>query len=440
MLKEKKELENLATYCIDKSTKFGATNCEVRVGNIISETVNLRNKKIENSDRSDILSVNITTYIDKKKSSTQFTYIDNKNTNVMIEKCIEATKLLPDDKFNSLPDKKLLAKNTEDLLLFDKSTINNEKKLEYLKEVEDTALSNKLISQTNGSSFNQSKSNFIVANSDGLLSGYKKSEFSSFTDLVAKKNSSGMERDYYYDSKVYLKDIIKPKDLGNNAAKLAVRKLNPKKTKTESIPIIFEKRISKNILGILSSAITGSSFVRSSSFLKNKLNNQIFPKNINIIDDPLIKKSTYSMPFDKEGVKSDKMYLVKNGILKNIILDSYYSKILNKKSNGRASGLSNTFFEAGKRSYEDLFNCGKKLILITDTMGAFGNPTTGEFSCGATGIYYEKDFFYPVNNFTLGGKIENIFNNIILANDLEFKYSQNCPTALIVEGLVVGGY
>jgi len=440
MLKEKKELENLATYCIDKSIKFNATNCEVKVKNIISETVNLRNKKIENSDRSDILAIDITTYINKKKSSTQFTYIDKENANVMIEKCIEATKLLPDDKFNSLPDKKLLAKNIEDLFLFDKTTISNEKKLEYLKEVEDTALSNKLIYQTNGSSFNQSKSNFIIANSDGLLSGYKKSEFSSFTDLVAKKNGSGMERDYYYDSKVHLEDIMKPTDLGNSAAKLAVRKLNPKKTKTESIPIIFEKRISKNILGILSNAISGSSFARNSSFLKKKLNNQIFPKNVNIIDDPLIKKSIYSKPFDKEGVKSEKMYLVKNGILKNIILDSYYAKMLNQKTNGRASGLSNTYFESGKYSCEDLFDSAKKLILITDTMGAFGNATTGEFSCGATGIYYENDASYPINNFTLGGKIENIFNNIVLANDLEFKYSKNCPTALITEGLVVGGY
>jgi len=440
MLKEKKELENLASYCIDASTKLATTNCAVKVKNVISETVNLRNKKIENSERSDILSINITTYINKKKSSTQFTYIDKENTNLMIEKCVESTKLLPDNKFNSLPNKKLLAKNFEDLLLFDATTISNEKKLEYLKEVEDAALSNKLISQTNGSSFKQSKSNFIVANSDGLLSGYKKSEFSSFTDLVAKKNGSGMERDYYYDSKAYLKEIIKAKDLGNNAAKLAIRKLNPKKTKTESIPIIFEKRISKNILGILSSAISGASFARGSSFLKKKMNNQIFPKSINIIDDPLIKKSIYSMPFDKEGVESKKIYLVKNGILENIILDSYYAKMLNKESNGRASGLSNAFFVPGNKSYKDLFDCGKKLILITDIMGAFGNATTGEFSCGATGVYYEKDFSYPINNFTLGGKIENIFNNIILADDLEFKYSKNCPTALVTEGLVVGGY
>jgi len=440
MLKEKKELEDLATYCIDKSIKFNATSCEVKVGNVISETVNLRNKKIENSDRSDVLSIKITTYINKKKSSTQFTYIDNENTNVMIQKCIESTKLLPDDKFNSLPNKKLLVKNIDDLLLFDKSTISNEKKLEYLKEVEDVALSNKFISKTNGSSFKQSKSNFIIANSDSLLSGYKKSEFFTFTDLVAKKNDSGMESDYYYDSKVYLKDLIPPKDLGSNAAKLAVRKLNPKKTKTETIPIIFEKRISKNILEILSSSISGSSFARNTSFLKKKMHHQIFPKNINIIDDPLIKKSIYSMPFDKEGVKSEKMYLVKNGILKNVILDSYYAKMLNKETNGRASGLSNTYFEPGNLSYKDLFNCGKKLILITDTMGAFGNATTGEFSCGATGLYYEKDTFYPINNFTLGGKIKDIFENIFLANDLEFKYSKNCPTALITEGLVVGGY
>ena len=110
MLKEKNELENIAVYCIDASIKNTATNCEVKVENIISETVNLRNKKIDNSDRSDVLSVNITTYVNKKKSSTQFTYIDKENTNVMIEKCIEATKLLPDNKFNSLPDKKLLAK------------------------------------------------------------------------------------------------------------------------------------------------------------------------------------------------------------------------------------------------------------------------------------------------------------------------------------------
>ena len=72
-------------------------------------------------------------------------------------------------------------------------------------------------------------------------------------------------------------------------------------------------------------------------------------------------------------------------------------------------------------------------------MGSFGNPTTGDFSCGATGVYYEGNDSYPINNFTVGGKLKDIFKNIVLADDLEFKYSKNSPTVLIEEGLVVGG-
>jgi PmbA protein len=439
MIKEKKDLENLADYSIKKAIACGSTECEINVRSSVSETVNYRNKKIENSDRSDILIINIKTYIGNKKSSSSFTYIDKNNTDTMIKKCVDITKLLPEDKYNVLPDKNLLAKGGHDLLQFDDIEINNQKKIEYLKHAEDSALSNKFIIKTNGSSFTQSKNNFILANSLGFSSGFKRSEFSSYTDLVAKKNESGMERDYYYDSKTYYKDLISPEDLGKKAAKLTIRKLNPKKVKTQSIPIIFEKRISKNILSILSSSLSGSSFARGTSFLKDKMNKKIFPKNINVIDDPLIEKSLYSSSFDNEGVKSDKIKLVKDGVLNNIILNTYYSKMLNVNSNGRSGGLTNTYFETGNISYNDLFKDYKKLILITDIMGSFGNPITGDFSCGATGIYFENDESYPINNFTLAGKVHDIFKNIILANDLEFKYAKNCPTALVQEGLVVGG-
>jgi len=40
--------------------------------------------------------------------------------------------------------------------------------------------------------------------------------------------------------------------------------------------------------------------------------------------------------------------------------------------------------------------------------------------------------------FTLAGKIKNIFKNIVLANDLEFKYGSNAPT-LCIEGMTLAG-
>ena len=94
----------------------------------------------------------------------------------MIEKCIETTKNTPEDEFNSLPDKDLLAKEVEDLNLYDDTHIKNENKIEYLNRLEASASKDKKIVNTE-SSFTEDKSNFILANSDGFCKGYKTSSF-----------------------------------------------------------------------------------------------------------------------------------------------------------------------------------------------------------------------------------------------------------------------
>ena len=65
MVKDQEYLKK-ASYCLDLAKKLGATNASVNVGSSISETVNFRNKKLEESNRSDNLGVEITTYVGKK--------------------------------------------------------------------------------------------------------------------------------------------------------------------------------------------------------------------------------------------------------------------------------------------------------------------------------------------------------------------------------------
>ena len=67
MIKDQEYLKSKASYCLDLAKKLGATNASVTIGNSISETVNFRNKVLDESNRSDNLGVSITTYIDKKK-------------------------------------------------------------------------------------------------------------------------------------------------------------------------------------------------------------------------------------------------------------------------------------------------------------------------------------------------------------------------------------
>ena len=109
MIKDQEYLSDKASYCLDLTKRLGATDSNVVVSNSISETVNFRNQKLDESNRSDNLAISITTYIGKKKSSISSSNLLKENLNTLIEKCIETTKNTPEDEFNSLPDKDLLA-------------------------------------------------------------------------------------------------------------------------------------------------------------------------------------------------------------------------------------------------------------------------------------------------------------------------------------------
>ena len=143
-----------------------------------------------------------------------------------------------------MPDKDLHFKGAKDLKLFDETYLDNEKKINFIKEVEEKAFSNEKIVNTNGSAFSETKSNFILANSNGFMDGYKTSQFTAYCEVVSKSNGS-MERDYEYTSKRYYDDLLKPEQIGSNAAKKAIDKLNPKKIKSDKFDIVFDKRISK---------------------------------------------------------------------------------------------------------------------------------------------------------------------------------------------------
>ena len=115
MVKDQNYLKKTASLCIDLAKKLGATDSTAIVKHSISETVNFRNRKLEESDRSDSLGIGLTTYIGKKKSSISSSNLSEDNINNLIERCIETTKMTPEDEFNYLPEKDLLARNINDL-------------------------------------------------------------------------------------------------------------------------------------------------------------------------------------------------------------------------------------------------------------------------------------------------------------------------------------
>ena len=293
-------------------------------------------------------------------------------------------------------------------------------------------------------------------NSDGFQGSQNASSFSASCVVVAK-SQDGMERDYEYTNKCYLNDIKKPSELAKLAIDRTIKKLNPKKIGSEKINLIFDKRIAKGFLGAFTGnlifdkriakgflgaftgAISSSAISRGTSFLKDKIDQEVFSNSINIIDKPDIKRGLGSQIFDREGVQSNELKLIDNGVLKNYLVDTYNGKKLNLKSNGRAGGSTNLYFEKGKKSFDELLNLTSRALYITETIGHGTNLITGDYSVGAAGYIVENgEIKEPVNEITIAGNFKEMFKNITLADDLEFDYATNSPT-MMIEGMVVAG-
>jgi PmbA protein len=257
-----------------------------------------------------------------------------------------------------------------------------------------------------------------------------------------------MERDYDYTSAPHAEDLEPPAKVGRTAGERTVARANPRKVETCKVPVVFDPRVSGSLVGHLVSAINGSSVARKTSFLKDRLGQQLFSKDIRIIDDPLRRRGLRSQSFDAEGVKVERLAIVDSGVLTTWLLDSATARELGLVSTGHAHrgvssspspGPYNLHLEAGQATPEQLISDIKAGFYVTDLIGSGVNGVTGDYSRGASGFWIENGKIgYPVSEVTIAGHLLEIFKSMTAANDLEFRYGINAPTVRI-EGLTLGG-
>ena len=238
-------------------------------------------------------------------------------------------------------------------------------------------------------------------------------------------------------------------DIGRNAGERAVKRLNPRKVTTRRVPVVFDTRVAGSLIGHLANAVNGASIARKTSFLREKLGEQIFAPGIDIIDDPLRKRGQRSRPFDAEGVVTSARKVVEGGVLKTWFLDSATGRELGLATTGHAyrsvssppsPGPSNLHLAAGRKSADALIAEIADGFYVTDLIGVGVNLVTGDYSRGASGFWIENGALtFPVSEVTIAGHLTEIFKSLTPANDLVFRYGTNAPTVR-VEGLTVAGH
>jgi PmbA protein len=154
------------------------------------------------------------------------------------------------------------------------------------------------------------------------------------------------------------------------------------------------------------------------------------------------------MPFDGEGLPTQRRLLVEDGVLKTWILDCRSARQLGLKSTGNAQrgassppspGTSNVHMAKGGISRAALLKDVARGFYVTEMMGSSVNGVTGDYSRGASGFWIENgELSYPVSEVTIAGNLKDMFKALTVADDLEFRYGVNAPT-LRIDGMTLAG-
>jgi len=433
------KLKNLCEDIITQSKKQGVESAEVDISISSGKNLTVRNEDIETFEINNDKNISLTLYLNGRKSVVSSSDFSKKTIQHLIDNSLNMLKVTEQDPYFGIVEQDLHPKQTRPVDIFYPQELSFDEMLEVAKQAESAAKSyDEQITNSEGASINYSSSIFMYANSNKFFGGFPGSRYSLYCSVIGSKGQT-MQRSYDYSNVRDFQDLKNPIQLGEEAAKNTIDRLNVKKIKTGNYPIIFHNTISDSLINPILSAISGRNLYRQNSFLLDTVGTKIASDGLTIREQPLLPKGHASTYFDDEGVEVFDNTLIDRGELKHYLLSSYSAKKLNLSTTGNAGGTHNLIFEHHNISLAQMIKDIKKGFLITELLGHGVNMVNGDFSRGAAGLYIENgEIQHAVEEITIAGNLKDMAMDITsIANDINSNSSKYIGSVLI-EKMTVG--
>ncbi len=440
-------LIELSNELVTRALRRGADAADAISVRRQSVEVAVRDAATEKLERAESREAGLRLFIGGASAIVSGSVLDSEGLDRLVETAISMARTAPPDPFAGIAEPGQLSQNVVDLDLEAKDLPSPQQLEQWALEAESAAMAVRGVTKSSGASASTTHREMALATSAGFTGAYSRTSLSVGMSAIAGQ-STAMERDYEYSTGTHPSALKSPEEIGRKAGERAVRRLNPRKIKSQSMPVIYENRVAASLVGHLLTALLGNAVARRASFLQDCMGETILPRTIDIIDDPLIVRGLGSRPFDAEGLAGRARRIVDGGVLKTWLLDLRSARQLNLEPTGHASrGLSsppspsstNAYMANGDVAAEALIADVGKGLFVTELIGMGVNAVTGDYSRGASGFWIENgEITWPVSEITIAGNLKDMFRNLQPANDLEFRGTTNAPT-MRVEGLTVAG-
>ena len=420
---QEQTLRDAVSFAIETAQKAGAT-AEVGVTKVSGLSVSTRLQEIENVEFTNDGALGISVYLGQQKGNASTSDLSEEAIKNTVEAALAIAKYTSPDDCTGLADKELMAFEAPDLALYHGASVDVEQATKLALEAEKSALEyDAKIMNSNGASFNSHTGVRVYGNTHGMLQSYLSSRYSLSCSVIGGELDQ-LENDYEYTVSREFDALSSADWVGQNCAKKVIARLNPQKLTTREVPVIFLNDVATGLISHLTGAISGGSLYRKSSFLLDHLGKQVLPDWFQISERPHLLKRLASTPFDSEGVRTQDLEIIQDGVLQTYLLTSYSGRKMGMQSTGHAGGIHNWLVKpnltGGLTALLRQMGTG---LLVTDVMGQGVNIVTGDYSRGAAGFWVENgEIQYPVAEITIAGQLKDMLKNIVaVADDVEHR-------------------
>ena len=205
-----------------------------------------------------------------------------------------------------------------------------------------------------------------VYNSRGLAA-YHEESVSEFSVTMLEASSSGWAKKTGPQWQLLEIDA-----LADRAASKAHESREPREILPGKYTVILEPSAVMDLLGFFLLDFGGLAVHEQRSCLTGRVNQKVFGENIQIHDD-VYHPSQSGLPFDGEGMPRQRVVLVENGVVKNLVYARQTARKMNAAPTGHGFPLPNEYGEAplnlavegDRHTEDDLIRSTPRGVLVT---------------------------------------------------------------------------
>jgi PmbA protein len=214
------------------------------------------------------------------------------------------------------------------------------------------------------------------------------------------------------------------------------------------VPVLFTSKAADMLWGTVQAAMNGKQVVEKASPWGDRLGKQVTSTALTLSQQP--DAGPFSCPFDDEGMPTQTITFIKEGVLQLFYTDRTVGRALASGSTGNGfrsglgsyptPGLFNLIIQPGERSLHDLISTLKQGIIVDQMLGG-GAGISGEFSVNVElGYRVEQgEIVGRVKDTMIAGNVYTALKNLVeLGGDADWNGSCYTPS-VIVEGLSTTG-